>query len=294
MAEEVLSIAVLANGPSLRDLWKPEYRETRGYDLVLGVNTSAWIFDVDVWCVLDPAVVNIGRADHFKNGRPLPPKMATRPNAKWLPERCEYIEMPWYNRDSKHLPEGLTRELGIKNCNFTFPNALYTASLLSNGGQVDIYGMDITPETDVCEKWGDRTASRWTREIPWTAHAWQPHWRIYGRASQIIRDYLYGEIAFTKVVNYINKYSGGQSVQSRPAPAKKEKINAKPPRVKQATTPNGKDPAKAGTPPKGDPAKAGEGKQRNRQEQFNSLGIQTYQKDGDNQRRGIGQPDNHR
>ena len=82
------NIAVLANGPSLKDMWKPEYRETRGYDLVLGVNTAAWIFDVDVWCVLDPAVVNLGMADHFA-GRTLPPKMATRPKAKWLPEGVE-------------------------------------------------------------------------------------------------------------------------------------------------------------------------------------------------------------
>jgi hypothetical protein len=217
-------IAVLANGPSLTDEWSEDLSSE--YDVTIGVNTAAWLYPVDVWCALDPAVVQLGLEKMKENGVAVPKTLATHENFKHVPEACERMDMPWYNRSSKHLPQGVMQELGIKSCNFTFPNALYVASLLSKGGQVDVYGMDMTPENDVAGKWGDRTGGRWKREFPWVLAAWQKHWRIFGKASPLIRAVLVGEIPYMELVKVFDKYQGGQS-HKHPRNLTKAELNAR-------------------------------------------------------------------
>jgi hypothetical protein len=219
-------VAVLANGPSLPDMWSEDMRED--YDIVIGVNTAAWVYPVDIWCVLDPAVVTLGLPKIEENGLKVPETFATHSHFKKIPEGAKHLDLPWYNKGNKHLPEGLLREHGIKACNFTFPNALYVASLLSNGGYVDVYGMDMTTESDFQKKWGDRSGGRWKRELPWVIAAWKPHWRIYGKASHIIREVLYGREPFAKLLAFFEKYEGGVERQNKQLPeqqaAKREKL----------------------------------------------------------------------
>jgi hypothetical protein len=208
----IQSIAVLANGPSLPKYWSEDLKAN--YDLVLGVNTASWKFEVDIWALLDPAVAELRPPD----APPWPKRIATFPQfletaKKWIPAGVERIDMPWYNRDSKHLPKGLCRQHGVNNCNFTFACSLGLVGILSQGGAVDIFGMDITTDMDFAGKWGDRTAERWKKELPWIAHAWQPHWQLHGDASEPIRNFLYGETPFSDIVQLLETYKGGQTTR---------------------------------------------------------------------------------
>jgi hypothetical protein len=218
-----MRVALLANGPSLTEFWQEEKKDQ--YDLVIGCNTSAWLFTIDIWCVLDPAVVDLANPEHpeakkndrahrtplYKGEIPVPTRFATFPQFGSIPPGAERIDLPWYNRESKHLPKGLCREHGVNNCNFTFPNALYLASTYAQGNPVDVFGVDISTEMDVAQKWGDRSAERWKKELPWMAHAWQPNFNLYGRASEDIRNFLYGSTPFCDILTLLESFKGGQT-----------------------------------------------------------------------------------
>jgi len=219
------TVAVLANGPSLKKFWPSTGIED--YELVIGCNTAAWLFPVDVWCVLDPVVIELAipgsKADMehgTAQGTPLynrtisiPESIATFENMKGLEHVPDSVrmDMPWYGKSHKIINKPILAHSDLKSCNFTFPNALVVAQVLSRGGQVDVYGMDISTEPDVCGKWGDRAAGRWKRELPWIAAAWRPEWRIFGNASQDVRDFLKGKIPFTQIAKVVDKYKGGKT-----------------------------------------------------------------------------------
>ena len=219
------TVAILANGPSLTTYWPSTGIED--YDIVIGVNTAAWLFPVDVWCVLDPEVialaipgtdadVQFGTARHtpLYNGRhKLPSIVATFEGMKGLQHlsNATRIDLPLYGKRKSQLQKPILGDTAIESANYTFPNAVALANIMAEGGQVDIYGMDITTEIDAAGKWGDRTAERWQRELPWIALSWCRHWRIFGRASDDVRSYLRGDIPFSTLQAQIQKMQGGQT-----------------------------------------------------------------------------------
>ena len=226
-------VAVLSNGPSLKRTWNPDNYYL--YDIVLGVNTAAWLYQVDVWCVIDPDVVKLVLKEYdgtqkrtdtpLYNGKiGYPKKLCTFKEFMGgsAPKTIPRIPMTLYNEKRDKWIKNQDHDYAINACNYTFPCALRCALELSEGGRVDVWGMDYKPTMDVCDKQGDRTGERWMRELPWVKVSWQPHWNIIGEVIQPVRDYLNGKIDYLQAIPQLQKYQGGLSRGGKIAPPKKK------------------------------------------------------------------------
>lgn len=171
-------IHLLANGPSLLRHWTGA---TQSGDLVVGVNTAAWVVDVDVWCYLDnevPAGLPAGR-------RP-PPVCATGANQP-IVNGAERWVIPGYMETVEVLPAG-DRPHAVTHLNYTFPCVLALVAARWQDEEVTIYGFDCAVDSaDVAGKAGSCGKLRWMRELPWVRHYWLPHWKV---ASDLSPDVL--------------------------------------------------------------------------------------------------------
>lgn len=219
------NIAVLANGPSLKEYW--DTSGIKDYDYVIGCNTAAWFYRVDIWCVLDPDLIAASfpetemsnnnpiahKTPFYKGEIPVPGKIATyrqNPSLDLLPD-ADIINLPWYGKSRQCILDREERKAAMPNLGLTFPNALALAAKLAQHDQVDIYGMDITTDRDTGGYHGDRSQKRWREELPWTKAVWQNHWRIFGRAPDTIRDYLTGKTDWQTLDNHLRSFSGGKT-----------------------------------------------------------------------------------
>lgn len=176
-------VAVLACGPSLTETWTTD--AAASYDLVIGVNTVAWVFPVDWLAFLDKEVLT-GCID-----KGMLPKRGYITHALMkLPDGSERIIPGAYNRKG----DSLTRDVGLWShcCNYTFPCALQVAREVSAGGAIDVYGYDIAVGKADCahKAVGDRSANRFGKELAWVGEYWPEGATCYGRAPKAVIAWL--------------------------------------------------------------------------------------------------------
>ena len=172
-----MKIALLCCGPSLTQ-FLPEYT-VPGYNLVVGVNTAAWLYPVD-WCVCADLHIIEG---FQREDRKLPRVGFVTHRAMPVPAPCERRLMP-LGLQANHggklrcrylLPHGSPEDA----CAYSFPNALAFCQRM-RPDCIDIFGFDCSPSlTDVAGVEGQHHCNRWEQELPWIKHAWSDNCHVY-------------------------------------------------------------------------------------------------------------------
>lgn len=156
-----MKVALLSAGPSLTE----SYGENASpYDLVIGVNTAAALFDCDWW--------SVGDADRFEEITPIGKPKVFMIGA----ERDKVLRSPHAARlEGVEVEEWQTAmdETGITGVKLACPNWSATAALIFcrflGVKAIDVFGVDLHGKADITGKetvW--RCSSRWDRErVEW-------------------------------------------------------------------------------------------------------------------------------
>ena len=165
-----MKIAVLCPGPSLTKLWN--VGKMADYDLIVGVNTAAWLFPVDWLAFTDTHIIAPIR--ERKHAQPLVGYI-TNKGQNTSPAR-ERVLLPLYHAGLGYLtPElkALAESQGMTECGYTFPNALHCAQKWADGGEIHVYGFDCAMQRlDAAGQEGYHTRKRWLTELPWIKSQW--------------------------------------------------------------------------------------------------------------------------
>lgn len=168
------SVAVLAGGPSLRELWP--LHEPDGYDVVIAVNGAALAFPCDYAVAVDR-------------------KLVERLIAETKPRRA-LVTYDTYERACRKRGLGFRRipvRKGLKS--YTFPRALLLAAQeAGEAGLIDVFGMDYsTDRLDAGGVTGDRGALRWREEAEALRVVWPKAMRsVHGRINPERRAFICG------------------------------------------------------------------------------------------------------
>lgn len=190
-------IAVLCPGPSLTKLWN--VAKSADYEVIIGVNTAAWLFPVDWLAFTDTHIITPIRAGTY--APPLAGYITNKGQAT-APDR-ERILLPLYHRDLDCLtPElrALASAQGMTECGYTFPNALHVAQQWAQGGPIDVYGFDCAMQRhDAAGQEGYHTRKRWLTELPWIKSQWSANVRALSYAHATIIAWLEDRAAWSAV-----------------------------------------------------------------------------------------------
>lgn len=153
----MMRTALLSAGPSL----VKSYDASQPYDLVVGVNTAAALYDCDWWSVAD--------AHRFYE---ITPK--NNPSVFTIgPERDKILASDQAARlKSTNVTDWNTvkESVGLIGTKVPMPNWSCTSALMLckylGATSVDVYGVDLSGERDVTgEKTHHRNADRWKKEL---------------------------------------------------------------------------------------------------------------------------------
>lgn len=189
-----MKIALLCPGPSLNTLYA---QATTLHDLIIGVNTAAWLYPCDVCCCADKHIVDgfLDKDGHIDgNSSRWVPNIFITHRAMPLPVGCERVLMPLGLQAN---PKGdlrcrytLSRDVPQDACAYSFPNALAYAQSLKPES-IDIYGFDCSPQsTDAAGVEGDHHLNRWHQELPWVKHSLGYNCHIYSMLPMAVAFWL--------------------------------------------------------------------------------------------------------
>lgn len=150
-----MKVAVLSAGPSIVETW-----HGGSYDMIIGVNASAFFYDVDYGVALDPFVWKTG----YKHGYDIAKTM--RKGGVWWSKMLQNGEEPVPS--AVQMPpewEWIDAQSFANRYTFSIEAALRFADSMASGDTIDLYGHDMgghgTPPLCITAMYGQE---RWQLE----------------------------------------------------------------------------------------------------------------------------------